>query len=110
MTAICTNIVIGWHKGRFNTRVATRGPVPFYHLIQELNAEATGIPLQLRMVAEGAIYMYRAPEVPEEENQTDSGESVWAVRAVLPEDFVSKSPLPGMCHDLRTSSPLRVMP
>ena len=73
VTAICTNIVIGWHKGRFNTRVATRGPVPFYHLIKELYAEATGIPLQLRMVAEGAIYMYRALEVPEEENQTDQG-------------------------------------
>ncbi|XP_062614650.1 uncharacterized protein LOC134276409 [Saccostrea cucullata] len=59
MTSVRTNNdVEGWHN-RFNTCVATRGPVPFYHLIQELYAEASDIPVQLRLVTEGKLQRYQ---------------------------------------------------
>ncbi|XP_062570593.1 uncharacterized protein LOC134264364 [Saccostrea cucullata] len=59
MTAIRTNNdVEGWHN-RLNTSVATRGPVPFYHLILVLYREAMDITLQMKMVSEGKIQRYQ---------------------------------------------------
>ena len=57
---------------RFNTR----GPVPFYHLIQELYTEATDISLQLRMVVEGKFQRF----------QRNSTTSIWTMRAALVKD------------------------
>jgi hypothetical protein len=45
------NDVEGWHN-RFNSNVVTRGPVPFYHLVTELYAESTDIPIQLKLISE----------------------------------------------------------
>lgn len=59
MSAIRTNNdVEGWHN-RFNTNVATRGPVPFYQMVTELFAEAGDIPLQLKLVSEGKLQCYQ---------------------------------------------------
>ena len=52
------NDVEGWHN-RFNNNVVTRGPVPFYHLVTELCAESTDIPVQLNLVPEGKMKRYQ---------------------------------------------------
>ncbi|CAG2220464.1 unnamed protein product [Mytilus edulis] len=50
MSSIRTNNdVEGWHNS-VNTRVCTRGPVPFYSLVTELFKEVSDIPLQLELV------------------------------------------------------------
>ncbi|CAC5397976.1 unnamed protein product [Mytilus coruscus] len=59
MSSICTNNnVEGWHNS-VNTRVCTRGPVPFYSLVTELFKEASDIPLQLKLVSEGNLQRYQ---------------------------------------------------
>lgn len=59
MTSIRTNNdVEGWHN-RLNTSVATRGSVPFYHLLLVLHREATSITVQMKMVSEGKIQRYQ---------------------------------------------------
>ncbi|XP_033752756.1 uncharacterized protein LOC117336362 [Pecten maximus] len=58
-TSIRTNYdVEGWHH-RLNSRVNTKGPVPFYLLIQELFQETASIPLQLRLVNEGKLKRFQ---------------------------------------------------
>jgi hypothetical protein len=39
----------------YNTRLATRGPVPFYVLVLELYKEATDIPLHLKLMSKGKM-------------------------------------------------------
>ena len=59
MTSIRTNNdVEGWHNN-LNSRVSTRGPVPFYLLIAELYTEAGDIPMQLKLVKEGKLQRYQ---------------------------------------------------
>ncbi|CAC5417309.1 unnamed protein product [Mytilus coruscus] len=59
MSSIRTNNdVEGWHNS-VNTRVCTRGPVPFYSLVTELFKEASDIPLQLKLVSEGKLQRYQ---------------------------------------------------
>ncbi|XP_062584169.1 uncharacterized protein LOC134245950, partial [Saccostrea cucullata] len=48
------NDVEGWHN-RLNSRVAQRGPVPFYLLLVELHKEAKQIPLQAKLISEGKM-------------------------------------------------------
>ena len=57
----------------------TRGPVPFYHVIQELYTEATDILLLLRMVVEGKFQKF----------QRNSTTSIWTMRATLSKIIVS---------------------
>ncbi|XP_052695537.1 uncharacterized protein LOC128173907 [Crassostrea angulata] len=53
MTSIrANNDVEGWYN-RLNTSVATKGSVPFYHLLV-LHREATNITVQMKMVSESA--------------------------------------------------------
>ncbi|XP_078326026.1 uncharacterized protein LOC144622863 [Crassostrea virginica] len=59
MTAIRTNNdVEGWHN-KLNTGVATRGAVPFYHLVSVLYVEASDISLSMKMVSEGKMQRYQ---------------------------------------------------
>ncbi|XP_065935337.1 uncharacterized protein [Magallana gigas] len=59
MTSIWTNNdVEGWHN-RLNTSVATRGSVPFYHLLLVLHREATSITVQMKMVSEGKMQRFQ---------------------------------------------------
>ena len=59
MTAIRTNKYMeGWHN-RLNTGVATRGPVPFNHLVSVLYVEASDIGLYMKMVSEGKMQRYQ---------------------------------------------------
>ena len=46
------NDVEGWHN-KLNTGVATRGAVPFYHLVSMLYVEASDISLSMKMISEG---------------------------------------------------------
>ena len=48
----------GWHN-RFNSNIVTREFVPFYHLVTELYAESTDIPIQLKLISEGKLKRYQ---------------------------------------------------
>ena len=48
----------GWHNN-LNSRVSTRGPVPFYFLVTELFKEASDLPMTLRLVTEGKLRRYQ---------------------------------------------------
>ncbi|XP_078330619.1 uncharacterized protein LOC144624615 [Crassostrea virginica] len=55
MASVRTNNDLeGWHN-RINSRINSRGPVPFYLLLQELYKEATAIPMQARLLTEGTL-------------------------------------------------------
>ncbi|XP_078326514.1 uncharacterized protein LOC144622949 isoform X1 [Crassostrea virginica] len=55
MASVRTNNDLeGWHN-RINSRMNSRGPVPFYLLLQELYKEATAIPMQARLLTEGKL-------------------------------------------------------
>ncbi|XP_078320431.1 uncharacterized protein LOC144621357 [Crassostrea virginica] len=59
------NDLEGWHN-RLNSRMNSRGPVPFYLLLLEMYKEATNIPLQARLLTEGKmqrIHRKRATEM-----------------------------------------------
>ena len=52
MCSIRTNSdVEGWHNN-LNSRVSSRGPVPFYLLVMELFKEASDLPMTLRLIPE----------------------------------------------------------
>jgi hypothetical protein len=52
------NDVEGWHNN-LNSRVSSRGPVPFYLRVTELFKEASGLPMTLRLVTEGKLHRYQ---------------------------------------------------
>ncbi|XP_048750365.2 uncharacterized protein LOC125662230 [Ostrea edulis] len=55
MASVRTNNDLeGWHN-RINSRMNSRGRVPFYLLLQELCKEATAIPMQARLLTEGKM-------------------------------------------------------
>ncbi|XP_062589819.1 uncharacterized protein LOC134251427 [Saccostrea cucullata] len=55
MSSVRTNNDLeGWHN-RLNSRMNSRGPVPFYLLLQELYKEASAIPMQARLLTEGKM-------------------------------------------------------
>ena len=59
LTAIrANNNVEGWHN-KLNTGVATRGAVPFHHLVSVLYVEAADISLYMKMVSEGKMQRYQ---------------------------------------------------
>ena len=55
MASVRTNNDLeGWHN-KINSRMNSRGPVPFYLLLQELYKEATAIPMQVRLLTVGKL-------------------------------------------------------
>ena len=59
MTAIRTNDDVEGRHNKLNTGLATRGAVPFYHLVSVLYVEANDISLSVKMVLEGKMQRYQ---------------------------------------------------
>jgi hypothetical protein len=52
------NDVEGWHNN-LNSRVSSRGPVPFYLLVTGLFKEASDLPMTIRLVTEDKLRRYQ---------------------------------------------------